>query len=91
MGSFTARAAGTAQTADTQYKVGPLDTLNISVWRNPDLSGTVLGAIARTWPHLHPPLVPDLLAAGRISPGKEIAHDIETALLQDTCASRGAT
>jgi polysaccharide export outer membrane protein len=64
-----------AQTADTLYKVGPLDTLNIVVWRNPDLSGTIT---VRPDGRLSTPLVPDLMAAGRTPP--EIAHDIEGAL-----------
>lgn len=64
-----------AQTADTLYKVGPLDTLNIVVWRNPDLSGTIT---VRPDGRLSTPLVPDLVAAGRTPP--EIAHDIEGAL-----------
>jgi polysaccharide biosynthesis/export protein len=31
----------TTQATDDVYKVGPLDTLNIVVWRNTDLSGIV--------------------------------------------------
>ena len=30
-------APSSAATADQLYKVGPLDSLNIVVWRNPDL------------------------------------------------------
>ena len=30
-----------AATADFQYKIGPLDTVNIIVWRNPELSMVV--------------------------------------------------
>lgn len=68
-------APRTAQTADTLYKVGPLDSLNIVVWRNPDLSGTVT---VRPDGRLSTPLVPDLPAAGRTP--QEIAHDIEGVL-----------
>jgi polysaccharide export outer membrane protein len=68
-------APRTAQTADTQYKVGPLDTLNIVVWRNPDLSGTVA---VRPDGRISTPLVPDLLVVGRTP--AEIARDVEATL-----------
>jgi len=68
-------APRSAQTADTTYKVGPLDTLNIVVWRNPDLSGTVQ---VRPDGRLAAPLVPDLQAAGRTP--QEISKDMEAAL-----------
>jgi polysaccharide export outer membrane protein len=64
-----------AQSADALYKVGPLDSLNIVVWRNPDLSGTVS---VRPDGRISTPLAQDVLAAGK-TPG-EIARDIETAL-----------
>jgi len=68
-------APRSAQTVDTQYKVGPLDTLNIVVWRNPDLSGTVsVRAVAR----ITKPLVADLLVVGRTP--AEIKGDIESTL-----------
>ena len=64
-------APATAQTADQLYKVGPLDVLNVVVWRNPDLSGTVA---VRPDGRISSPLVPDLVVAGRtpIEIGKEI-------------------
>ena len=34
-------APQTVETQDHRYKIGPLDTLNIQVWRNPELSATV--------------------------------------------------
>ena len=34
-------APKSAETPDHRYKIGPLDTLNIVVWRNPELSATV--------------------------------------------------
>ena len=64
-----------AKTTDELYKVGPLDSLNIVVWRNPDLSGTIS---VRPDGRISTPLVQDLLAAGK-TPG-EIAREIETAL-----------
>jgi polysaccharide export outer membrane protein len=48
--------------ADPDYKVGPLDTLNIVVWRNPDLSGVVS---VRPDGHISTPLVQDLSVAGK--------------------------
>ncbi len=68
-------APRSAQTADQLYKVGPLDTLNIVVWRNPDLSGTIS---VRPDGRISSPLVQDLLAAGRTP--AEIAREIETTL-----------
>jgi len=58
-----------------RYKIGPLDTLSIVVWRNPELSTNVTvrpdGLIAT-------PLVEDVPAAGRTP--SELARDIEKAL-----------
>ena len=64
-----------ARSADDLYKVGPLDSLNIVVWRNPDLSGTVS---VRPDGRISTPLVQDLLAAGK-SPA-DIAKEVEKAL-----------
>jgi polysaccharide export outer membrane protein len=61
--------------AQDVYKVGPLDTLNIVVWRNTDLSGTVQ---VRPDGRISTPLVQDLVVAGKTPP--EIAREIETAL-----------
>jgi polysaccharide export outer membrane protein len=68
-------APATAQTADQLYKVGPLDTLNVVVWRNPDLSGTVA---VRPDGRISSPLVPDLVVAGRTP--LEIGKEIESIL-----------
>jgi len=57
------------------YKIGPLDTLNIQVWRNPELSASVT---VRSDGRISSPLVEDVFAAGR-SPA-ELARDIEKAL-----------
>jgi polysaccharide export outer membrane protein len=61
--------------ADDVYKVGPLDSLNIVVWRNADLSGSVS---VRPDGRISTPLVQDLVVAGKTPP--EIARDIEKVL-----------
>ncbi len=65
----------TAAAADDVYQVGPLDTLNIIVWRNTDLSGIVQ---VRPDGRISTPLVQDLSVAGKTAP--EIAREIERAL-----------
>ncbi|MGE0072240.1 MAG: XrtA/PEP-CTERM system exopolysaccharide export protein [Thiomonas sp.] len=57
------------------YKVGAGDTLNVSVWHNPDLSMTIQ---VRPDGKISTPLAPDVQAAGK-TPG-EIAKEIETRL-----------
>ncbi|WKB53919.1 XrtA/PEP-CTERM system exopolysaccharide export protein [Eleftheria terrae] len=64
-----------AQTPDHRYQIGALDTLNIVVWRNPELSSTVS---VRPDGRISTPLVEDVMAAGR-SPA-ELARDIEKVL-----------
>jgi len=61
--------------ADDVYKVGPLDSLSVVVWRNTDLSGIVQ---VRPDGRISTPLVQDLLVAGKTPP--EIAREIEKAL-----------
>jgi polysaccharide export outer membrane protein len=61
--------------ADTAYKIGPLDTLNVVVWRNPDLSTTLT---VRPDGKISTPLVEDTIAAGRTP--TELARDIEKSL-----------
>jgi polysaccharide export outer membrane protein len=61
--------------APQRYRIGPSDTLNVLVWRNPELSTTVM---VRPDGYISTPLVDDLQAAGR-SP-VDVAHDIEKAL-----------
>ena len=68
-------APQTVATEDHRYKIGPLDTLNVLVWRNPELSATVT---VRPDGRISSPLVEDLVAAGR-SPA-DLARDIEKAL-----------
>jgi polysaccharide export outer membrane protein len=66
-----------AQAATPQYRyvIGPLDTVNIIVWRNPELS---LAVPVRPDGRISTPLVEDLPALGR-SPS-ELARDVEKAL-----------
>jgi len=64
-----------AETPDHRYLIGALDTVNIVVWRNADLSSTVT---VRPDGRISTPLVEDVLAAGR-SPA-DLARDIEAKL-----------
>jgi len=73
-GTHPPAPADTASAQDV-YKVGPLDSLNIVVWRNADLSGVVQ---VRPDGRISTPLVQDLVVAGKTPP--EIAREIETAL-----------
>lgn len=61
-GSHYPPAPRSAETPDHRYKIGPLDTLNIVVWRNPELSATVT---VRPDGRISTPLVEDVLAAGK--------------------------
>ena len=56
-------APKSAETPDHRYKIGPLDTLNIVVWRNPALSATVT---VRPDGRISTPLFEDLQASGKI-------------------------
>ena len=58
-----------------RYKIGPLDTLSIVVWRNPELSTNVT---VRPDGLITTPLVEDIQAAGR-SPA-ELSREIEKSL-----------
>ena len=64
-----------AATPDYKYLIGPLDTLSIIVWRNPELSLTVP---VRPDGRISTPLVEDLVALGRKP--TDLARDIEKAL-----------
>lgn len=68
-------APQSVQEQEHRYKIGPLDTLNIQVWRNPELSATVT---VRPDGRISSPLVEDLMAAGK-SPA-ELSREIERAL-----------
>jgi polysaccharide export outer membrane protein len=68
-------APASAAFADYNYLIGPLDTLQIMVWRNADLSTTVP---VRPDGKVSVPLVEDLPALGK-NP-TQLARDIEKAL-----------
>ena len=63
------------QVTDTQYLIGPGDSVNIIVWRNPEVS---MAVPVRPDGKITTPLVEDLPAAGKTS--TELARDIEKAL-----------
>ena len=65
----------TAASPDYTYKIGPGDTLNIIVWRNTELSGTVP---VRPDGKISTALVEDLPAQGKDP--SSLARDIEKAL-----------
>ena len=60
---------------DYEYVIGPGDSLNIFVWRNPELSQSVT---VRPDGKLSVPLVEDLVAAGKTS--TQLAREIEEVL-----------
>ncbi|MGH6610274.1 MAG: XrtA/PEP-CTERM system exopolysaccharide export protein [Burkholderiaceae bacterium] len=68
-------APASAASADYRYAIGPLDTLNVVVWRNPELSGSVQ---VRPDGRISTPLAQDVQAQGR-SPA-ELAKDLEQIL-----------
>jgi polysaccharide export outer membrane protein len=68
-------APRSAETPDHRYKIGPLDTLNVVVWRNPELSSTVT---VRPDGRISTPLVEDVLAAGK-NPA-DLSREIEQLL-----------
>ncbi|MDN4053731.1 polysaccharide export protein [Massilia sp. YIM B02763] len=63
------------QVSNPEYRIGPGDTVNIIVWRNPEVS---MAVPVRPDGKITTPLVEDLPAAGRTS--TELARDIEQAL-----------
>ncbi|MDA0189456.1 MAG: polysaccharide export protein [Proteobacteria bacterium] len=68
-------APATAASADYNYLIGPGDTINIVVWRNPELS---MAVPVRPDGKIAAPLVEDLPAIGK-NPSA-LARDIEQAL-----------
>lgn len=68
-------APASAATPDYLYKIGPLDTVNVVVWRNPEISGSVPvrpdGKITMT-------LIEDLPVLGKDP--TTVARDVEKAL-----------
>lgn len=70
-----APAPSTVTAPIERYRIGPLDTLNVVVWRNPELSTTVT---VRPDGMISTPLVEDIQAAGN-NPAT-LAREIEKAL-----------
>ena len=68
-------APSVGATADYRYVIGPLDTVNIVVWRNPELSMSVP---VRPDGRITTPLVEDVQALGK-NPA-ELARELEKAL-----------
>jgi polysaccharide biosynthesis/export protein len=68
-------APAQAATSDFKYIIGPGDNLNVSVWRNPELSGTIP---VRPDGRITTPLVEDIVAAGKTP--SQLAREIEGAL-----------
>jgi polysaccharide export outer membrane protein len=68
-------APESAATPDYRYVIGPLDTVNIIVWRNPELS---LSVPVRPDGKISTPLVEDLPALGKDA--SQLARDIEESL-----------
>jgi polysaccharide export outer membrane protein len=66
-----------AATADYNYHIGPLDVVNVIVWRNPELSMSVP---VRPDGKLTTPLVDDLQALGKTP--SELERDMEKALVK---------
>jgi polysaccharide export outer membrane protein len=66
-----------ATSSDYNYQIGPLDTVNVIVWRNPELSMSVP---VRPDGKITTPLIEDLPALGRTS--TELARDMEKALVK---------
>jgi polysaccharide export outer membrane protein len=64
-----------AATADYRYLIGPLDVINIIVWRNPELS---MNVAVRPDGKISTPLVEDMPAVGR-NPS-DLARDLEKTL-----------
>ncbi|HVZ70662.1 MAG TPA: XrtA/PEP-CTERM system exopolysaccharide export protein [Rhizomicrobium sp.] len=70
-----APSAATSQAAEADYLIGPGDSLQIFVWRNPDLSTTVP---VRPDGRISIPLVEDIDCAGKTP--TQLARDIEQKL-----------
>lgn len=68
-------APTSAASPDYRYVIGPLDTVNVVVWRNPEVSGSFN---VRPDGRISTPLVQDIPALGR-NPA-ELAKDLEKAL-----------
>ncbi|MCS5709145.1 polysaccharide export protein [Candidatus Berkiella cookevillensis] len=60
---------------DTQYHIGPGDSIQISVWKNPEFS---LSVLVRPDGKISIPLIEDIAAAHKTP--TQLAHDLEQAL-----------
>lgn len=69
-------AAAASNSPTGEYVIGPGDTLDIFVWRQPELSENAVPV--RPDGRISTPLVEDLVAVGKTP--TQLAHDIETAL-----------
>lgn len=74
-GTYPAAPAAVTQASDFYYIIGPGDTLDIQVWRNPEVSKTLP---VRPDGKISTPLVEDLTAANKTP--SQLARDIEKAL-----------
>lgn len=75
------QAPAKAATSDYTYLIGPGDSINVTVWRNPELSTTIP---VRPDGKINAPLVDDLVAIGKTP--SQLAREIEKSLskyLQD--------
>lgn len=70
-------APRTVDVPSAGYRIGPLDTLNIVVWRNPELSGPVT---VRPDGFISMPLIGDLKAAGKTP--TELSQEARTTLVK---------
>ncbi len=68
-------APSSAPTSDYSYHIGPLDSVNIIIWRNPELSMSVP---VRPDGKITTPLIEDLPALGKTP--SELARDMEKAV-----------
>ncbi|HEX4884147.1 MAG TPA: XrtA/PEP-CTERM system exopolysaccharide export protein [Casimicrobiaceae bacterium] len=64
-----------ARTSDYSYKIGPLDNVNVIVWRNPELS---IAVPVRPDGKISTPLVDDIVAIGKTP--TELEREIEKTL-----------
>jgi polysaccharide export outer membrane protein len=64
-----------AQVGDYNYRIGPLDTVNVIVWRNPELT---LAVPVRPDGKISTPLIDDMQAIGKTP--TELERDMEKAL-----------
>ncbi len=79
VGSSARKPAPTAPPAETvhDYRIGPGDTVQVFVWRNPDISVTVP---VRPDGKISSPLVEDMVAVGKTA--TQLARDIEKVLAE---------